>query len=356
VIGLAIVPFLCEKEDVMEQRRCGKNETKVSLLLLGLCILLPLTGRCQDTAPLLLVQTIPLPHVEGRLDHMAIDLKGRRLFVAAHDNNTLEVVDLISGKQSRSIAALAEPQGVLYLPDTGVIGVTNGGDGSLRIFEERTFALVNTVKFSDDADNVRYDEAKKDIYVGYGRGALAVVDPKSNKQIADIPLSGHPESFQLEGSGTRVFVNVPSANHVAVVDRSKRAVIATWPLAGNGANFPMALDEPGKRLFVGCRKPARLLVYDTVSGKSVTSFDIGRDADDIFFDSASRRVYVSCGEGFLHVFQQADESRYRTIAKIQTTAGARTCLFVPKQGRLYLAAPRSRERQAEIRVYTVKLK
>ncbi len=343
-----------EKEDFVKQRWCRKNGTRVPLIVLALCTLLPFTGACQDTAPLLLAQTIPLPHVGGRLDHMAIDLKGRRLFVAALGNNSLKVVDLLSGKQSRSIAALAEPQGVLYLPDRGVICVTNGGDGSLRIFDGLTLALVDTVKFSDDADNIRYDETKKDIYVGYGSGALSIVDPKSKKRIADIPLSGHPESFQLEESGARVFVNVPSVNHVAVIDRTKQAVIATWPLAGARANFPMALDERGKRLFVGCREPARMLVYDTVSGRTVASLHIGRDADDIFFDSASRRLYVSSGEGFLHVFQQADSDRYRTLAKIPTAAGARSCLFVPEEGRLYLAVPRSGKRQAEIRVYIVR--
>jgi hypothetical protein len=332
VSGLAIVPFV----------------------VLALLIQPPLTGQCQDTAPLRLVQTIPLPHVEGRLDHMAIDLKGRRLFVAALGNNTLEVIDLPSGKRVRSVGALAEPQGLLYIPELNLVFVTNGGDGSLRIFDGQTLALVDTVKFSDDADNIRYDETKKEIYLGYGRGALAIVDAKSKKRIADIALSGHPESFQLEESGARVFANVPSANHVAVVDRSKRAVIATWPLDGARANFPMAFDEPGKRLFVGCRKPARVLVYNTASGKIVAGLDIGRDVDDIFFDSASRRLYASSGEGFLHVFQQADSDRYRTVGKIPTATGARTCLFVPKQGRLYLAVPRSRERQAEIRVYTVK--
>jgi DNA-binding beta-propeller fold protein YncE len=338
----------------MEQRRCGKNETKFSLFVLALCILLPFTGACQDTVPLLLVQTIPLPDVEGRLDHMAIDLGSRRLFVAAVANNTLEVIDLPSGKRVRSVGALAEPQGLLYIPELNLVFVTNGRDGSLRIFDGQTLALVDTVKFSDDADNIRYDETKKEIYVGYGSGALAIVDPKSKKRIGDIPLSGHPESFQLEESGTRVFINVPSANHVAVVDRSRRSVIATWPLAGARANFPMALDERGQRLFVGCREPARVLVYDTASGKIVAGLDIGHDVDDIFFDSASRRIYASSGEGFLHVFQQADSDRYRTVGKIPTAAGARTCLFVPKQGRLHLAVPRSGKRQAEIRVYILK--
>jgi DNA-binding beta-propeller fold protein YncE len=342
------------REEIMKWQLRGRNKTIASITMRALLILFPLAVQCQDTPPLQLVQTIPLTRVGGRLDHMAIDLKGHRLFVAALGNNTLEVVDLLSGKHSRTIGGLTEPQGVLYIPDADTIFVTNGGDGSLRIIDGQTLALIDTVKFSDDADNIRYDEAKKEIYIGFGRGALAIVEAKSKRRIAAIRLSGHPESFQLEEAGTRVFVNVPSANQVAVIDRSKRAVIAAWPLAGAKANYPMAFDERGRRLFVGCREPARVLVYDTDSGKSVTSLDIGRDVDDIFVDSASRRIYVSSGEGFLHIFQQSDGDRYRSVGKIPTAAGARTCLFVPQEKRLYLAVPRNGTRQAGIWVYEVK--
>ena len=299
------------------------------------------------------VQTIPLHNVQGRIDHMAINLKSRHLFVVALGNNSVEVLDLHAGKQIHRIGGLNEPQGVLYIPELNRIFVANGGDGSCNIFDGTSFHMVDRLKFSNDADNVRYDTITRHVYVGYGNGGLGVIDSNNWKRIGNIQLAGHPESFQLEEAGPRIFVNVPTANHIAVVDRSKLTVIATWPLVGVGANFPMALDEANHHLFIGCRQPPKIIVYDTESGKEVTRFDIAKDVDDIFYDSARKRLYASCGEGFLNVYQQNEADHYTALLRIPTAAGARTSLFVQEQGRLYLAVPQRREQQAEIRVYTV---
>ncbi len=307
----------------------------------------------QGTASLRLVRTISLPNVEGRIDHMAIDLKIQHLFVVALGNNSLEVLDLQAGKQIHGIGGLKEPQGILYIPELNRILVANGGDGSCNIFDGTSFHMVDSLKFPNDADNVRYDRVNTHVYVGYGNGALGVIDANNWKRIGNVQLAGHPESFQLEEAGPRIFVNVPTANHIAVVDRSKLTVIATWPLVGVEANFPTALDEANHRLFVGCRQPPKIIVFDTESGKEVTRFDIAKDVDDIFYDSARKRLYASCGEGFLNVFQQNDAYHYAALVRIPTAAGARTSLFVPEQGRLYLAVPHRKEQQAEIRVYAV---
>ncbi len=299
------------------------------------------------------VQSIPLSNAEGRLDHMAIDLKGERLFVVALGNNSLEVLDLRAGKHLRRNPGLKEPQGVVYIPELGKIVVANGGDGSCNIFDADSFRLVEMVKFSNDADNVRYDPRTRYVYVGYGKGALGIIDTNDWKHIGDVRLAGHPESFQLEEATPQIFINIPTANQIAVVDRRKLTAIATWPLVGVKANFPMALDEINHRLFIGCRQPPKIIVYDTESGKEATRFDIAGDVDDIFFDSARKRIYASCGEGFLNIFQQNDADHYITLARISTAAGARTSLFVPELKRLYLAIPHRRGQQAEIRVYAL---
>ncbi|MGH7412142.1 MAG: YncE family protein [Candidatus Methylomirabilis sp.] len=312
-----------------------------------------ITAQGQDTTPLRLVQRIPLPNVRGRIDHLAVDRKGERLFVAALGNNTVEVLDLRTGKRIHTIRGLHQPQGVLFLPEFNKIFVTNGQTGMLEIFNGESFKLENRLTLSDDADNIRYDDATKSLYVGHGGGALGNIDAKSGKRSGDIPLQGHPESFPLERSGPRVFVNVPTANHIAVIDREKRKVVATWALTGARANFPMALDEANRRLFVGVRKPPKLLVFDTGSGKLVASLDSAGDTDDIFYDAALRRIYMSCGEGFLVVYDQDNADHYRMIAKIPTAPGARTSLLVPEQRRLYLAVPRHPGQGAEVRVYEV---
>jgi DNA-binding beta-propeller fold protein YncE len=307
----------------------------------------------QGTASLRLVRTIPLPNVEGRIDHMAIDLKIQHLFVVALGNNSLEVLDLHAGKQIHRIGGLKEPQGVLYIPELKRIFVANGGDGSCNIFDATSFAMVDSLKFSSDADNVRYDRVNRHVYVGYGNGALGIIDASNWKRIGNVQLAGHPESFQLEEAGPRIFVNVPTANHIAVVDRSKLTVIATWLLVGCEANFPMALDETKHRLFIGCRQPPKIIVYDTESGMEVSRLVIVGDIDDIFYDSVRKRIYASCGEGLLNVFQQNDPDQYTALSRIPTAAGARTSLLVPEQGRLYLAVPHRKEQQAEIRVYAL---
>jgi DNA-binding beta-propeller fold protein YncE len=314
-----------------------------------LSIVLIAGASLQDGNAPQLVQTIPMPKVEGRIDHLAFDAKAVRLLVAALGNNSVEVLDLGQGKVIHKIEGLQEPQGILAWE--GQIVVASGGDGSCRFYDGTTFKPARNVDCKEDADNVRYDAEAKLVYVGYGGGALGVIDPEKGARIGDIPLEGHPESFQLESKGKRIYVNVPKAGHIAVVDREKRAVIAKWKLSAS-SNFPMALDEAGHRLFVGCRQPAKLLVIDTESGKETASIDCSGDTDDVFYDAASKRVYVSCGAGFLDVFDVSEAPR--RIARMATAAGARTSLLVPDTGKLYLAVPHRGSQASEIRVYKVR--
>lgn len=285
------------------------------------------------------IATIDLPSVKGRIDHFGIDLKRQRLFVAALGNDTLEVVNVKSGQQERSVRGFGEPQGVLYLSEFNRIYVANGSANRVDILDGASLARIKGVEGLDDADNVRYDASARKVYVGYGKGALRALDPATGESSGDIRLAGHPESFQLETRGTRIFINAPTARHVAVVDRTKHAVVATWDVPGAELNYPMALDEPGRRLFVGTRKPAMLLVYDIDSGKVVAKQPIGGDTDDIFFDPERKRLYVICGEGRIDIVRQDDPDHYSPEGTLRTAPRARTGLFVPEEGRLYVAAP-----------------
>jgi hypothetical protein len=321
-----------------------------NIFLIGL-IGFAVRAEAQDATPLRLVQTIPLPNVEGRIDHMAVDLKGQRLFVAALGNNTVEVLDLRAGKRIRSITGLHEPQGVGFIPEFNKIFVANAKSGACEVFDGSSFKSIKSIKFSDDADNIRYDAAARRVYVGYGSGGVGIIDAATGDQLGAIKLEGHPESFQLEKSGPRLFANIPTSQKIVVVDREKRATITAWPTAGATANFPMALDETHHRLFVGFRKPAKFIVFDTDSGKVVASMDSAGDADDVFYDNSHQRIYISGGEGFLSIFQQDDADHYRAMTKIPTAMGARTSLFVPELRRFYLAVPHRGNQRAEVRVY-----
>lgn len=302
-------------------------------------------------APLRLVGVIEIPAVRGRIDHLAVDLAHERLFVAALGNNTVEVIDLRDRRIIQSLPGFDEPQGVAMAPDLNIVAIANGGNGRVQLLSGTDLHLVKTASLSGDADNVRYDADHKLLYVGYGSGALAAVDAGSGDRVAETRLGGHPESFQLERNGDRIFVNVPAAGHIAIVNRKEMRVISTWPVVGAAANYPMALNESAHRLFVGCRRPAKALVFDISSGRIVGSFDIAGDTDDLFFDDARQRIYISAGEGFLDVVQQQAGDHFTRIAHLPTAAGARTSLFVPEQNRLYLAVPRRGATAAEIRIY-----
>ena len=289
----------------------------------------------ESPAPLVLEATIPLGKVSGRIDHMAVDLARRRLFVAEFGNDSLAVVDLAVGQVVRQVAGLKEPQGVVHVPVRDLVVVANGGDGSLDFFRAGDLLPVGRVELGSDADNLRLDSGTGRIFAGHGEGGLAVVEPTSRSKLLDIPLNAHPEGFQLAADGRRAFVNLPDARQIAVVDVAVGRQEAAWPLGGLGSNFPMAIERNGKRLAVAFRAPPTVALLDTENGQVIARQPSCGDADDLFFDERRLRIYLSCGEGALEVFASGD---LRRIARIETAPGARTALFVPELDRLYVAA------------------
>lgn len=317
------------------------------------------TARAQEKerTPLRLVATIPLPDVNGRIDHFDVDLAGKRLFMSALGNNTVEVFDIAANKRIHRIRGLHEPQGVTYVPATSRIFVANGDDGMVRIFDGKSYQLLKAVHLASDADDTRLDAAKQQVYVGYGdkgNAGLAIFDAATGNVAGTIPLPAHPEGFQLEQKGTRIYVNIPEANNVIeVVDRSARKIIGTWKLGGAEDNFPMALDEANHRLFIVCRTPAELLALDTNSGKIVAKVPSVEHADDVWYDGVNKRIYVSGGQGFITIVAQEDDDHYRRVAEFKTADGGRTSLLAPELGRLFLGIWGRSGRPEELRVYDV---
>jgi len=316
--------------------------------ILATLLLVPDGASGQD--PLVLDKTISMPEVRGRIDHLAIDPTGERLFVAALGNDTVEVVDLKAGRWIGRVESLREPQGLAYVAGVGQVIVANGG-GGVSILAGTPLRISGAIAGLDDADNVRVDGATERLYVGYGH-ALAVIDVAGRRVTDHIALPGHPEGFQLDTHGAKIFVNVPSAGQIAVLDRDKREQIATWRLADAAANFPMALDAAHRRLFVGARRPPRLLAYDFDSGNVVATLPIGGDVDDLFYDEKRQRIYAICGEGVVTVIQQSGVSDYQRAGEVKTAPGARTGLFAAERDALYVAVPAQGTSAAEIRVYT----
>jgi hypothetical protein len=309
------------------------------------------TAQAQKISQFLVLdKKIALPGVEGRIDHMAADIAGQRLFIAALGNNTVEAVDLKSGKVIQSLSGFAEPQGIVYVPEFDRIFIANGADGTCRILDGHSFKTISLVDIGDDADNVRYDQAAKKVYVGHGNGALAVIDAKTGAKVTDIKLAGHPESFRMETNSPNLYVNIPNASQIAVVNRDKGMVPDIWPLKKIEGNFPMFLDEMDHRIFIGCRSPARLLVYD-FAGHIKATIPISRDTDDLFYDGRNKLIYVSCGGGSIEVIRQNDADHYQKAESISTMPGARTSLFIPELKLFCVAVPHRGNQQAEVMIY-----
>jgi DNA-binding beta-propeller fold protein YncE len=321
-----------------------------SILLAAASLMWPATVVAQTAgAPLVLETKIPLGQVSGRIDHLGIDVKRQRLFVAELGNNSLGVVDLAAGRVSRTIAGLSEPQGVAYVPFADSVFVANAGDGSVHVLRGDDLAPIGRIELGEDADNVRVDIQRNRVLVGYGNGALAVIDPATRTKAADIRLKGHPESFQIDETGTKVFVNVPDARDVEVADLASEAN-RSLPMHGAGSNFPMAIDPDAHRVLVVFRNPPTLMALSSQDGRIVAKIETCGDADDVFVDLKRRRVYVSCGEGVVDVLEQR-EARYRRLARVPTVSGARTSLFVPELDRLHVAVRAKSNEPAAIWVF-----
>jgi hypothetical protein len=315
----------------MLHRMCRAS---IAAFLLGLMVS-PATARAEEA--LLLDGKIALPGVSGRIDHMAIDHTRKRLLVAALGNGSLEVVDLAAGHRAKQIAGLREPQGVGYAQKPDLVAVASAGDGSVRFFHGADLAPAGSLVLGSDADNIRVDPRTGSVIVGYGSGGLAIIDPEKRTIIGDIKLPAHPESFQLDPPSGRVFANVPDAGQIAVVDLAMARQVGSWTVPGLQANFPLAIDGSGKALAIVFRHPSRLVLLDTKTGASTQQLETCGDADDVFFDAKRRRIYVSCGAGAVDVFEDRTAG-YHLLARVETSSGARTSLFVPELDRLYVAA------------------
>jgi len=338
----------------------GKRNAIDVVLLLFVSILTigQKANHPSNPAPLVLTGAIPLPNVAGRIDHFAFG-PDNQLFLSALGNNTEEVISLGMQKVMRTITSVPVPQGVVYSPETNKLFV-GSDEGKLYIYDGAKFDLITSIDFGDDVDNLRYDASQKRVYVGFGDGesaAIGMVDAESNRRLPqEYKVGAHPESFQMEQSGTNIYVNVPELEQIVVVDRGTGKV-SHWPISFGG-NFPMAIDESDHRLFVATRNPARMAVFDTTTGKLVTALPCVQDSDDIYYDAERKRIYASGGEGFISVFQQTDADHYEAVAKIATAVGARTSAYSGKVGkkafdRLYVAVPARAERGAEVLIYTV---
>ena len=323
----------------------------------------PGIAHSQETErqPLRLVQTIAIPNVKGRLDHMDVDVRGKRLFVAGLENGTLEVVDLQAGKWIRSVPGFKKPQGALYVPQLNKLFVASGDDGMLRVFRGDTLDLLDSIHLEPGPNRVVYELNSKSVYVGYGGkdagkdyGEIGVIDAKDDKHIGDIKVVAHPSELLLDKSGATLFVFSSIANRLQIIDTNQRQVVSTWTVTSEHPG-DAAFDESTYRLFIGTYAPPEMVVMDSKSGKEIAHLPTAEGMDGVYFDAVRKRVYVSGGRnlpvGFAYVYQQKDADHYENVGRVTTRGGAGTSFWSPELDRYYVAAPANDKQDTGILVY-----
>ena len=315
----------------------------------------------QDNTPLRLVQTIPMPNVKGRIDHMDVDVKGKRLLVAGLENGSVEVVDLAAGKWSKSIPGFKKTQGIAYVPSLNKVFVASGDDGMLRVFRGDTLELLDSLKLELGPNRVAFEPNSEILYVGYGGkdagkdyGQVGIIDSKTDKSLGDIKVEAHPAELLLDKSGKTLYVFISAASKVQVVDTKKREVVSTWSTSSQ-RNGDGAFDEKTHRLFLGTRTPPQMIVMDSGSGKEVAVLPTVEGMDGVYFNEKQKRIYISGGRdndvGYIFIYQQKDADHYEAIGKIPTRSGAGTSFWSPELNRFYVGAPASDKQEAAILVF-----
>lgn len=330
-------------------------------------VLFALNTQAQVEPPLKLIRNIPLPGLhDGDFDHFQVDTEGQRLFLAAEENSAIEVIDLRTNKLIHTIKgpkAPKAPHSMAYDVDSKRLFVADdGGPNQVEIYDGTSYELLGAIPTDAHTDASTFDAANHLYYVGNGgRQAkppedycmLSVIDTRTGKKAGDVKVDAdRVEAMAIEKSGRRMFVNMYSKNAVAVIDREKREVIATWPITEVGKdNASMAFDEADHRLFVLVRDPGKLAVIDSDSGKIITTLDCVGAYDEATFDPASRRIYL-IGVPFLKAFgKKGKGDRYDLLGQIPTGFHAETGFFVPEMSQLYVAVNHHGNTDAKVQVY-----
>ena len=315
----------------------------------------------QTSQPLRLIQTISIPNLRGRLDHLYVDVRSKRLYVAGLENGSVEVIDLKSGKWLRRMQGFQKPQGILFVPGVNKIFVASGNDGMLRVFSGKSFRLLDSVQLDRGANRIAYDSHKKRLYVGYGGkdagheyGEIAIIDATTDKAVATVRVDAHPAELLVGESGEKLFALIPPRNEVQVIDLPSRRILATWPVSSKSPG-DAALDDSSQRLLIGTHTPPSMVVMDSRDGKEVVNLPTVEGMDGVYYDAQRKRVYVSGGRGFdvgsVFVYQQENADQYKSIAEMPTKPGAGTSFWSPELNRYYVAAPAHNGEQASILVF-----
>ena len=333
-----------------------KKSSLVALGLASISLVLgsPVSLAAHESSPLSEVEAIALPNVSGRIDHFSADVRGRRLFISALGNHTVEVVDLTAGKWLRSLSGVQKPQGECYVGRLGKLFTADGAAGDVKVYKGTDLQLVATIPLDLGPDAETYDPATHRLYVGYGGedagksyGEVGIIDVVADRHIGDIRTSAHPGAILVGHPGRTIYITVPKTQEVSQIDARTGRMVATWK-SKEGSPDALAYDPSRNRLFVGTRNPAQVEVFDVRSHRWIVSLPSVGLMDGLFYDSVHRRIYASGGDGSVAVYQQLSADHYEQLASVPTGPNARTSLWVGGLNRYYVAVPAGAGHGAEV--------
>lgn len=327
--------------DSPASRHCKHAWARTLALVLAPAFSFPGMAACAE--PLERVQTIALKGPAGGLDHLALDARRGRLFVANTANGSLDIVELEAGQLYKQVPGQGRIRGIDYDPGSDRVFVGNGTGGICNVFGGETYELLKSIPLGEDADNVRFDSRNQQVYVVHADRELAVLDGKDYALRQPIALPRSLGAFKLESSRPRLYINAKNDGVIAI-NTENNTILGRYSVAPAGTNAAIAIDEPNHRLFIGCRRDPSLAVLDSDTGKMVARLPIPGNVDDLSFDPTRKRIYASCGEGAIAVIRQIGADQYESLGVVPTVKGARTSTLNTKTGRLYLAVPRAAER------------
>ena len=271
-----------------------------------------------------------------------------------------------TGKHLQSVPGFDAPHQIVFVPQNNTILVTDGGvedgkEGYVRVISGQSYKIISSTKVLAAADSAGYDPETHLMYADTGGTEakmdytmISVIDTPSAKVVKDIKVdSGRVEAIRFEHQGTRMFANLRTKSQVGVFDKKDHKLLATWDIKDAKENVSMALDEADHRLFVVCRKPAKLIVFDTESGKEVASLPSVDRGDDMAYNKKTKQIYVSGGDGFIGVYAQKDPDHYEEVAKVPSGPAAKISIFIPELNRLYVAASAKGANSAKLLIYQV---
>jgi DNA-binding beta-propeller fold protein YncE len=304
--------------------------------------------------------------VQGKFDHLGIDYKGSRLFVAAESAHQVLIFNLKSGKYLRSLEGIEIPHAIFVREDLNRIYITDGGSGTLKIYDGATYRLLKSIPLKVDADSIGYDPSTHLLYIDNGGGdahqsfsMLSIVDTTSGDKVADVKIDGDTlEAMVIEKSSDKMYVNDAAKNTVVELNRKDHSIVANWPVKQGKRNVAMALDEAGHRLFVASRS-GNISIFDTATGNELTSLPIGKGVDDLIFDAANKRLYAPCGgDGLTYVYQQGahqpgTKDQYTLLGKVPSAPGGKNALLAESLGRYFIIVPPQGSTPGAIYAYSI---